>query len=61
MLPPTDQEPILPESQDHSQARASSQTQGVGLRRSSRSTKGKTTRFDDYAIGEELEALGDDG
>ena len=65
MLPSTDRETILPESRDLSQASAQpvapSQTQGVGLRRSSRSTKGKTTRFDDYVIGEELEALGDDG
>ena len=27
--------------------------EGPGLRRSSRTTKGKTTRFDDYEVGEE--------
>ena len=64
MLPSTDREAILSKSQDHSQARvqplAPSQTQGVSLRRSSRSTRGKTTRFDDCVTGEELESLGDD-
>ena len=64
MLPLTSQEPILSKSQDHSKASvqplASSQSQGVSLRRSSRSTKGKTTRFDDCITGEEMEALGDD-
>ena len=64
MLQSTDREPILPKSQVHSQPSvqpvAPSQTQGVGLRRSSRSTRGKTTRFDDCVTGEELEALGDD-
>ena len=64
MLPATDREPIFTKSQDHSQPSVQptipSQTQGVGLRRSSRSTKGKTTRFDDCVTGEELEALGDD-
>ena len=36
------------------------QTQDVGLRRSSRANKGKTTRFRDCVTGEELEALGSD-
>ena len=36
------------------------QTQDVGLRRSSRANKGKTTRFKDCVTGEELEALGSD-
>ena len=34
------------------------QTQDVGLRRSSRANKGKTTKFRDCVTGEELEALG---
>ena len=36
------------------------QTQDVGLRRSSRANKGKTTKFRDCVTGEELEALGSD-
>ena len=64
MLPLIGREPTLSKSQDHSQTSvqplASSQTQGVGLRRSWRSTRGKTTRFDDCVTGEELESLGDD-
>ena len=63
VLPVTDQEPTPHLSQDYDQPSVQpavpNQTQSIGLRRSSRSTRGKTTRFDDCVTGEELEALGD--
>lgn len=61
MLPATAQEGLPPDANDYSlpngQTTAPSQTQDVELRRSSRSTRGRTTRFKDCVTGEDLEAL----
>ena len=61
MLPATAHETFPPGANKNSlpygQPTVPSQTQDVELRRSSRSTRGKTTRFKDCMTGEDLEAL----